>query len=50
MSYTCDKCGNEFETPIMVESGGVYGDIPHKEPASPCCNDSFEDIEIQLIY
>lgn len=43
MSYTCDKCGKYFETPIMVESGGVYSDMPHKEPASPCCKDSFTE-------
>lgn len=43
MSYTCDRCGNEFETPIMVESGGEYGGIAHKELASACCEDGFNE-------
>lgn len=45
MSYTCERCGKEFDTPIMIKSGGEYGGIAHQEPASPCCQDSFEDVE-----
>lgn len=41
MIYTCDRCGKEFETPIMVDSGGEYGGTPHKEPASPCCEGDY---------
>lgn len=44
MSYTCDRCGYEFETPIMIESGGEYGGIAHKEPASPCCEGDFSEV------
>lgn len=44
MSYTCDRCGHEFEVPKLVESGGEYGGTTHKEPASPCCEHDFKDI------
>lgn len=43
MTFTCNQCDHEFETPIYVETGGEYGGTPHKEPASPCCEDSFTE-------
>lgn len=45
MSYICDRCGHEFDVPKLVESGGEYGGIAHKEPVSPCCEDDFEEVE-----
>jgi hypothetical protein len=39
--YTCDKCGKEFLIPVMVDTGGEYGNTPYTEPASPCCEESF---------
>jgi hypothetical protein len=41
MEFTCDKCGHEFDTYILIETGGEYSNQPHKEPASPCCEDTF---------
>ena len=43
--YTCEKCGKEFELPVMVDTGGEYGNTPYTEPASPCCEDNFEEVE-----
>jgi len=43
MTFTCNNCGHEFETPTYVETGGEYGGTSHKEPASPCCEDSFTE-------
>jgi len=45
MSYTCDRCGKEFEQPKMVDSGGEYGGIAHTYPASSCCESDFEETE-----
>ena len=44
-TFRCDRCGHEFEVPKLVETGGEYGGIAHKEPVSPCCEDYFEDVE-----
>lgn len=43
--YTCDKCGKEFELPVLVDTGGKYGGTDYTEPASPCCEDNFEELE-----
>jgi hypothetical protein len=43
--YTCDKCGKEFSIPVMVDTGGEYGNTPYTEAASPCCEDNFEEVE-----
>lgn len=43
--YTCDKCGKEFELPVMADTGGEYGNTPYTEPASPCCEDNFEELD-----
>lgn len=45
MIYICDRCGHEFEVPKLVESGGEYGGIAHKDPVSPCCSCDFEEVE-----
>jgi hypothetical protein len=43
MEFTCDNCGHEFDVPVFIETGGEYNNSPHKEPASPCCSDSFTE-------
>lgn len=47
--YTCESCGKKFELPVLVDTGGEYGGTAHKEPASPCCNDSFEEFRQQPV-
>ena len=42
--YTCENCGKEFLIPVLVETGGEYGGTAHADPASPCCEDNFEEV------